>query len=51
MAKGQNVGGDYINCPFTKEEYNSFVDALLSAERITLRTFETEIEQGVNAGE
>ena len=49
-GKGQNVGGDYINCPLTKEEYDSFVQALASANRIVLRTFETEIEQGVNAG-
>lgn len=29
-------GDDYINCPFNKEEYEAFVDALLSAERATL---------------
>lgn len=43
-------GGDYINCPLTKDEYDHFVDALLSAERIALRDFEAEIERGVNAG-
>ena len=32
--------GDYINCPLTKEEYDEFVDNLLSAERATLREFE-----------
>ena len=48
--EGNNDDGDYVNCPFTKEEYDSFVDVLLSGERITLRTFETEIEQGINAG-
>lgn len=32
--------GDYINCPMTKEEYVSFVDELLRAERATLREFE-----------
>src|SRR5260221_4719143 len=26
--------GDYINCPFTKEEYYPFVEALMQAERI-----------------
>lgn len=25
-------GNDYINCPMTEEQYNAFVDALLSAE-------------------
>jgi len=42
--------GDYINCPFTKDEYDVFVEALLSAERIKLLPFETEIELGVKAG-
>lgn len=43
-------GGDYINCPMNKEEYYCFVDALVNAERIALRDFEAEIEQGVAAG-
>jgi len=47
---GEQEDGDYINCPFSKEEYEAFVAALLSAERIPLREFEAEIEQGVNAG-
>jgi methylenetetrahydrofolate--tRNA-(uracil-5-)-methyltransferase len=34
--------GDYLNCPFTKEEYNTFIEALLTAERIELRDFERE---------
>ena len=42
--------GDYINCPFTKDEYYAFVDALLKAERIELRTFEEAIKSGVKAG-
>jgi methylenetetrahydrofolate--tRNA-(uracil-5-)-methyltransferase len=42
--------GDYINCPFTKDEYEAFVDALLSAERIKLLPIEAEIELGVKAG-
>ncbi|MBC7315208.1 MAG: methylenetetrahydrofolate--tRNA-(uracil(54)-C(5))-methyltransferase (FADH(2)-oxidizing) TrmFO [Chloroflexi bacterium] len=32
--------GDYINCPMTREEYDRFVEALLSAETIPLRDFE-----------
>ena len=31
---------DYINCPLTKEEYESFVDALLSAEKVEFHDFE-----------
>lgn len=42
--------GDYINCPLTKEEYYNFVDALLHAERIELRSFEEAIRLGVTAG-
>ncbi|NTU54912.1 MAG: methylenetetrahydrofolate--tRNA-(uracil(54)-C(5))-methyltransferase (FADH(2)-oxidizing) TrmFO, partial [Anaerolineales bacterium] len=42
--------GDYINCPFTKDEYYAFVDALLHAERIELRAFEDAIKSGVKAG-
>jgi methylenetetrahydrofolate--tRNA-(uracil-5-)-methyltransferase len=35
-------GGDYINCPLTREEYGRFVDELLAAETIPLRQFEQE---------
>src|SRR5512134_994450 len=47
---GEQDEGDYINCPFTKEEYYAFVDALLNAERIELRSFEEAIKSGVKAG-
>ncbi len=49
-GQGERDAGDYINCPFTKEEYDLFLDALLSAERIELRAFESDIRQGVRAG-
>jgi methylenetetrahydrofolate--tRNA-(uracil-5-)-methyltransferase len=42
--------GDYINCPMTKAEYDRFVDALISADRIELREFEQDVENGVKAG-
>ena len=42
--------GDYINCPFTEEQYYKFREALLAAERIELRGFEAAIEDGVDAG-
>lgn len=35
-------GDDYINCPMNKDEYDAFYSALVSAERIELRSFETE---------
>ncbi len=37
-----NGTGDYVNCPMTKEEYEGFVDALLSAERARLHGFEKQ---------
>lgn len=43
--------GDYINCPFTKEEYYDFLNALRAAERIELRSFEDAIKTGVKAGQ
>lgn len=48
--RGENEIGDYINCPFTKEEYDKFYFELINAERIDLKDFEEEIEKGVNAG-
>lgn len=48
---GEQGEGDYINCPLNKQEYEAFVEALLNAERIPLRDFEAEIEQGVRAGD
>ena len=48
--RGEESEGDYINCPFNKEEYTNFLQALLGAERIKLHTFELEIEKGVKAG-
>ena len=47
---GTQDEGDYINCPFTKEEYYTFVEALLNAERIELHSFEEAIKSGVKAG-
>lgn len=49
-GRGELEAGDYINCPFTEQEYDAFIDALLTAERIPLREFEQEIETGVKAG-
>src|SRR5687767_13925428 len=48
--KGEQDEGDYINLPFTKEEYYTFVEALLQAQRIELRSFEDAIKSGVKAG-
>ncbi len=32
--------GDYLNCPFTREEYERFYNALAAAERAPLREFD-----------
>jgi len=48
--RGEQEAGDYINCPMDRAEYEAFVDALLAAERIPLRSFEAAIESGVKAG-
>ncbi|NLI77835.1 MAG: methylenetetrahydrofolate--tRNA-(uracil(54)-C(5))-methyltransferase (FADH(2)-oxidizing) TrmFO [Candidatus Riflebacteria bacterium] len=37
--------GDYINCPMTREEYETFVDALLKAKKIDLPAFEKEAKK------
>ena len=50
-GKGDSDEGDYINCPFTKDEYYSFVNELQKAERIELRSFEEAIRTGVKAGQ
>lgn len=34
-------GDDYLNCPFDKEEYEAFVHALVGAERVPIRAFES----------
>ena len=37
---GEEGGGDYLNAPFNRDEYEAFIDALLSAERVLLKDFE-----------
>ncbi len=34
--------GDYLNCPFTKDEYDRFYDAVVSAESATVHDFDKE---------
>ena len=36
-----NAQGDYLNAPFTKDEYERFIDELLAAERVVQRDFES----------
>src|SRR5579884_405246 len=39
-ARWDKGTADYINCPFTKEEYDSFYDALISAETVQEKEWE-----------
>lgn len=34
------TGADYLNCPMTKDEYETFIDALLSAEKTVFKEWE-----------
>jgi len=35
-------GDDYVNCPMTKSEYETFFDALCEADQVNVRAFENE---------
>jgi len=37
---GKGSGTDYLNCPMNKDEYDAFVDALITAETAHLHEFE-----------
>jgi methylenetetrahydrofolate--tRNA-(uracil-5-)-methyltransferase len=39
-ARWDKGTADYINCPFTKDEYNAFIDALASAEKVEAKEWE-----------
>ena len=41
QEKGEE-GGDYLNCPFERDEYEAFYEALLAAEKVTPHGFEKE---------
>ena len=40
IASRYDRGSDYVNCPLTREEYDTFYHALVSAERAPLKGFE-----------
>jgi methylenetetrahydrofolate--tRNA-(uracil-5-)-methyltransferase len=40
-ARWDKGTADYINCPFTKAEYETFLDALTHAEKIEAKSWET----------
>jgi methylenetetrahydrofolate--tRNA-(uracil-5-)-methyltransferase len=49
-GRGVKEEGDYINCPLNEVEYAEFIQALVAADRIPLRSFESAISSGVRAG-
>jgi len=49
-GRGKLAKGDYINCPFNKERYSHFIDQLVHAQRIELKLFEQDIQNGVKTG-
>ncbi len=34
------TGADYINCPFSREEYDAFIDAMLAGEKTSFKEWE-----------
>ncbi|HIU34148.1 MAG TPA: methylenetetrahydrofolate--tRNA-(uracil(54)-C(5))-methyltransferase (FADH(2)-oxidizing) TrmFO [Candidatus Pullichristensenella excrementigallinarum] len=42
-ASRYDRGADYLNCPMSEEEYNSFYDALISAELAPVHAFEKKL--------
>jgi methylenetetrahydrofolate--tRNA-(uracil-5-)-methyltransferase len=43
-AEATESGGDYINCPLTKDEYFAFMQAVNDAEKLSLRELEADDE-------
>ncbi|WP_139653182.1 methylenetetrahydrofolate--tRNA-(uracil(54)-C(5))-methyltransferase (FADH(2)-oxidizing) TrmFO [Raoultibacter phocaeensis] len=42
QSRYEEGSGDYLNAPFTKEEYEAFIAELVAAERIVMKDFETK---------
>lgn len=41
QSRYEDGGGDYLNAPFDKEEYERFMEELVAADRVIKREFET----------
>lgn len=48
--RGTQDEGDYLNCAMNSDQYHTFVEALVSAKKVDLKSFERAIPEGVNAG-
>ena len=45
--RGSNSEGDYINCPMNETEYYQFIEELINGDRIKLKSFEQDLNNGV----
>ena len=48
---GKGNPEDYLNCPMTKEEYDIFYNALISAELAPLKQFDRELQEDITVFE
>jgi len=48
---GKGNPEDYLNCPMTKEEYDAFYNALISAELAPLKAFDRELQEDITVFE
>jgi len=48
-ARWDKGEADFINCPFTREEYLKFYEILINAEKIELKEFEKEVLNGAGS--
>ena len=48
---GKGDPEDYLNCPMTKEEYDAFYNALISAECAPLKAFDKELQEDLTVFE
>ena len=48
---GKGNPEDYLNCPMTKEEYDAFYDALISAKVASLKAFDRELQEDITVFE
>ncbi len=48
---GKGSAEDYLNCPMTKEQYDSFYNALVTAEAAPLKAFDKELQSDLTVFE
>ncbi len=48
---GKGDAEDYLNCPMTKEQYDAFYEALVSAECAPLKAFDRELQEDLKVFE